>query len=76
MIGLPQRMGPARYVRDESVQNGVPSTMQAQANPARQHLLRAHLDASLPHVGNRQPVWLLLAHLSLELEAIARRAHL
>ena len=47
----------------------------AQAQPARQHLLRAHLDTSLPHVGDRQPVRLFLAGLALELEPIARGSH-
>ena len=58
------------------VDDGVPSAMDAQAQPARQHLLRAHLHTPLPHVGHRQPVRLLLARRSLELEPVARGPHL
>ena len=65
---------PARF--DTASMRVWPSAMNAQAKPARQHLLRAHLDTSLPHVGDRQPVRLLPARLALELDVIPRGSRL
>ena len=57
------------------VDQGPPSAPDAQAQPARQHLLRAHLDPSLPHAGTGSRCAAFLAGLALELQPIARGSH-